>query len=56
VGAYGPVGGIRATGGGASYRNYSHFYPSLGASGGAGAPARNYPAPASSGMGGVGFY
>lgn len=56
---YGPVGGIRSTGGRtASFRSYSHYYPSLGAGrSGGGAPPRNYPNPVGAGggmMGGMG--
>jgi hypothetical protein len=54
VGAYGPMGGIRPTGRGATYGNYSHFYPSLGGGGGRG--ARRYQSSASSGAGGMGVY
>jgi hypothetical protein len=52
--AYGPQLGIRATGGSASYRNYSHFYPSMSSGGAGGAPARNYQSAvgSSSGFGG----
>ncbi|HVX13069.1 MAG TPA: hypothetical protein VHC22_17935 [Pirellulales bacterium] len=58
VGPYGPLGGMRATGRGASYRNYSHYYPSLAGPGGKGGAPRNYPAPlgtGSSAMNGTGF-
>lgn len=45
---------IRATGGAASYKNYSHFYPAMG--GGGGGAARQYKSSASSGAGGFGMY
>ncbi|HVA49970.1 MAG TPA: hypothetical protein VNH11_26630 [Pirellulales bacterium] len=53
-GPYGPVNTIRPTGRGASFRSYSHYYPSKGAGGGGGAPARNYPS-SSGGSGGMGM-
>lgn len=54
AGAYGPVRGIRPTGHAATFRNYSHFYPSLG--GGGGGAARRYASSANSGAGGMGIY
>lgn len=51
--AYGPVQRIRPTGGAATFRNYSHFYPSLGGGGGAG---RRFASSANSGAGGMGVY
>lgn len=52
---YGQVGGLRATGGkAATYGNYSHYYPALGAGSSAGKAPRNYPSPLSTG-GGMGF-
>lgn len=54
TGAYGPTGGLRPTGRGASYRNYSHFYPAMGGQGGggrAGGARRTYPSAASAGGG-----
>lgn len=52
LGAYGAVGGMRATGGrAASYGNYSHFYPSRGAGASGGKAARNYPSPSAGGSG-----
>lgn len=53
--AYGPVGGIRPTGRGATYRNYSHFYPALGGGGGGGSP-RRYRSTVGSSAGGFGVY
>lgn len=56
---YGPINKIRSTGTGATYRNYSHYYPSLGGAGGGGG-ARTYSSGGGGGggmgMGGIGVF